>query len=235
VKGGFETRVFVARDRTRGRPARPFPPLAKGGAGGVGTHASDTANGFPFSDTTGISNDLATGSFPCFPGGRLAFETAFKSHEAAGGKRSSEPRKFVAPRPPPLAPPSQGGERERGARRGCATNTGGIQQSGRGDFSSRHPDPHFARGGKKMGRTPTVRSEYRRCAVAPQRRTCIRPACWGVNPALPATEHSIVLFCRLAVSLAFVAKYRNAIDVGFRILKSRLAPLTTVARGILFR
>jgi len=39
--------VFVARDRTTARPSERFPPLAKGGPGGVGADASDIVNGFP--------------------------------------------------------------------------------------------------------------------------------------------------------------------------------------------
>jgi hypothetical protein len=35
-RDGFETRIFVARDRRKTRVTDPLPPLAKGGPGGVG-------------------------------------------------------------------------------------------------------------------------------------------------------------------------------------------------------
>ena len=81
----------------RGKVPINFPPL-RGGVRGRGVHASDIVNGFPLS----------------------------QSRDKAAGRRPFERPVVGRAKITPPAPPSQRGERNRGAR-GCATNRRRMQ------------------------------------------------------------------------------------------------------------
>ncbi len=112
---GFETRVFVARDRIKARAIHPFPPLAKGGPGGVGAHASERVNAFPLPDTTRIRNDLKTGFSPLFPRRLVGFADRFEQPRRGRRKKAGRtPCNWLCHGHPPCPPLSKGG-RENGA------------------------------------------------------------------------------------------------------------------------
>ncbi len=64
--------------------------------------------------------------------------------------------------PPPLTPPSQGGERKRSPRQGSATKPTGTRHSRGLDSSSAHPNPPFTRGGKENAPLARAAQQNRR-------------------------------------------------------------------------
>jgi len=122
----------------------------------VGAHASDTVNGFPLADTTGISNDLKTRFFPCFPGAWFDFETVLISGDDAGAGKPFERRVIGCAKTSPPGPVV-------------------VVLTLRVMVSPHAEREDYFKAGKENGGSPRLRNEYGRNAALPQGRTFITP------------------------------------------------------------